>query len=180
MKVYTKKGDKGTTGLIGGARVSKGALQIESYGNVDELNSFVGVLRDQKEAQSHAKEFINVQNTLFVIGSMLAEQEGGSKMELPIVKEEDVTFLENWIDDLDGQLEPMRFFVLPGGNQAMSFAHVARCVCRRAERSCVALSEQQHVDVILLKYLNRLSDLLFVYSRWIAKEFNVEETPWQP
>ena len=180
MKVYTKKGDKGTTGLIGGSRISKGALQIESYGNVDELNAFIGVLRDQKESERHTEEFIRIQNNLFVIGSLLAEQEGGSKMDLPQVSEEDVQFLEDWIDELDAQLEPMKFFVLPGGNLALSYAHVSRCVCRRAERSCVALSEQQDVDVILLKYLNRLSDLLFLYSRWIAKEYNIKETPWQP
>lgn len=180
MKVYTKKGDSGTTALIGGVRVSKHSLRIEAYGTVDELNSFVGLLRDQP-IDSHTIEIlIEIQDRLFTLGSLLAEAPGGSKMELPKIKGEDVELLEGEIDKMDEKLPPMRSFVLPGGHPAISYAHVCRTVCRRAERLVVHLSKEDVIDPILPKYLNRLSDYLFVVSRYIAFQLNIEETPWKP
>ncbi len=180
MKVYTKKGDSGTTALIGGVRVSKHSLRIEAYGTVDELNSFIGLLRDHPINKHTVDVLIEIQDRLFTLGSLLAEAPGGSKMELPQIKAEDVELLEKEIDKMDEVLPPMRSFVLPGGHQAISYAHVCRTVCRRAERLVVHLSKEETIDPILPKYLNRLSDYLFVVSRFIAFELKVEETPWKP
>ena len=180
MKVYTKKGDKGTTQLIGGTRVPKSSLRIEAYGTVDELNSYVGLLRDQEIQAKHKDRLLEIQDRLFTMGSLLAVDESGTKMELPTLLETDVKNLEQWIDDMESGLEPMKSFVLPGGHPSVSHTHIARCVCRRAERITVDLSATAEIDPLLLRYLNRLSDYLFVLSRALTKELNAEEIPWVP
>lgn len=180
MKVYTKKGDKGTTQLIGGTRVPKSSLRIEAYGTVDELNSYVGLLRDQEIEGKHQERLLEIQDRLFTMGSLLAVDENGTKMELPGLFEYDVENLENWIDDMESGLEPMKSFVLPGGHPSVSHTHIARCVCRRAERITVDLSQTAEIDPLLLRYLNRLSDYLFVLSRALTKELNATEIPWVP
>jgi cob(I)alamin adenosyltransferase len=180
MKIYTKKGDEGKTGLIGGTRVSKHALRIESYGTVDELNSFIGVVRDYDIDEKYKKQLIEIQDRLFTIGSSLASDPEKSKMKIPDLLESDVEVLEKWMDEMDTELPEMRFFVLPGGNHAVSFCHVARCVCRRAERLIVELAENDFVVPLVLSYMNRLSDYLFVLSRKIGMDLKAEEQPWHP
>jgi cob(I)alamin adenosyltransferase len=180
MKIYTKKGDDGTTGLIGGTRVSKSELRIETYGTVDELNSYIGWVRDLASRKEISDMLIIIQDKLFTIGSHLAADPEKSRMKLPDILEEDVTTLENWIDQMDTKLPEMKSFVLPGGHSAVSCTHVSRCVCRRAERLVVALSKSENVEIVILHYLNRLSDFLFTLSRLLAKEFNAPETPWIP
>jgi cob(I)alamin adenosyltransferase len=180
MKIYTKTGDQGTTALFGGKRVSKADLRIETYGTIDELNSWIGVLRDQDVNQSRKSILIEIQDRLFTIGSILATEPGNTKVKIPMLQENDVLLLEKQMDEMDAQLPPMKFFVLPGGNISVSFGHVARTVCRRAERLVIALHEMEPVDVIVIKYMNRLSDYLFVLCRMITAELNVEETPWKP
>jgi cob(I)alamin adenosyltransferase len=191
MKVYTKKGDKGTTGLIGGTRLPKHHIRIESYGTVDELNSYIGLLRDlinessksdrmSPIASAMAKVLIEIQDRLFTIGSQLAADPVKSKMTLPELFESDVTYLENQIDEMDNELPPMKFFVLPGGNVVVSQCHIARCICRRAERLVSQLSESEPVEPLISAYMNRLSDYLFVLSRKLAHELNATETPWKP
>jgi cob(I)alamin adenosyltransferase len=180
MKIYTKKGDEGKTGLIGGTRVSKHALRIDSYGTVDELNSFIGVVRDYDINEIYKKQLIEIQDRLFTIGSSLASDPEKSKMKIPDLLETDVEILEKWMDEMDAELPEMRFFVLPGGNHAVSFCHVARCVCRRAERLIVELAEKDFVAPLVLSYMNRLSDYLFVLSRKIALDLKAEEQPWHP
>lgn len=180
MKIYTRKGDTGTTQLIGGTRVPKHHVRIESYGTVDELNSFIGLLRDQAIAENHTKNLIEIQDRLFTIGSSLASDPDTSKMKIPGLNEEDVLFLEKEIDKMDEVLPEMKSFVLPGGHTTVSYCHLARCVCRRAERLSTHLSEIDFVEPLVIKYLNRLSDYLFVLSRMLAKELNAAETPWKP
>lgn len=180
MKIYTKKGDEGQTSLIGGTRVPKHHVRIEAYGTVDELNSWIGYLRDQGISSGHIALMLEIQDRLFTIGSLLASESEAAKMKLPSLRESDVTALEEAMDALDGTLPEMRSFVLPGGHPVVSICHITRTVCRRAERNCVLLSEQGHVDPLVLKYLNRLSDYLFVLARKLAVENNAEETPWKP
>jgi cob(I)alamin adenosyltransferase len=180
MKIYTKKGDKGMTGLIGGSRVSKASLRIECYGTVDELNSWMGVIRDGKLINIHQEQLTEIQDRLFTIGSSLACDDENSGMKIPDLLTEDVEKLEDWMDEMDAQLQPMRSFILPGGDQTSSFCHVARCVCRRAERICVDLSSTEFVAELVLIYLNRLSDYLFVLSRKIASDNGVIDHPWTP
>jgi cob(I)alamin adenosyltransferase len=179
MKIYTKTGDQGTTALFGGKRVSKGDLRIESYGTVDELNSWLGVLRDQEVNTSRNEILITIQNRLFVIGSLLAAEPGNTKVKVPSLKESDINLLESEIDKMETALSPMRFFILPGGHPSVSFCHVARTVCRRAERYVVSLSQQENVDALVIKYLNRLSDYLFVLARTMGSDLGIEETPWK-
>lgn len=179
MKVYTKKGDSGSTQLIGGRRVPKNSIKIEAYGTVDELNSFLGLLRDQTINSMYVQQIVEIQNDLFVIGSLLAKDKD-AKMSLPELKDEAIDLMENWIDEMDAQLEPMRFFVLPGGHQAVSISHLARCVCRRAERCVVDLGEHEEVPAHILKYLNRLSDYLFVLGRKLSADLKIQEVPWKP
>lgn len=179
MKIYTKKGDSGTTQLIGGRRVPKSSLKIEAYGTVDELNSYLGFLRDHDLAKAQTEQIIQIQNDLFVIGALLAK-DPDAKMALPELNEKAITDLENWIDEMDETLEPMRNFVLPGGHPAVSICHISRCVCRRAERITVDLSASETVDEKILGYLNRLSDYLFTLGRKIALDKNVAEIPWIP
>ncbi|MEP2023807.1 MAG: cob(I)yrinic acid a,c-diamide adenosyltransferase [Reichenbachiella sp.] len=180
MKVYTKTGDKGTTGLLGGTRVSKANLRIESYGTIDELNSHIGMVRDQPVNESIAEELIAIQNTLFVIGSHLASDPNKSKVVIPEIEAEKIVLLENAIDRMDGELPEMRNFVLPGGHVSVSAGHIARCVCRRAERLVIGLSENEMVHENITKYLNRLSDYLFVLCRWMTQELKAPEVPWKP
>lgn len=180
MKIYTKKGDKGKTGLIGGTRVSKASLRIESYGTVDELNSWLGVIRDGEINSVYKEQLIEIQDRLFTVGSSLACDPEKSTMKIPDLLDEDVQLLEHWMDEMDQELEPMRSFILPGGNQTASFCHVARCVCRKAERNVVVLCENEFVAELVLTYLNRLSDYLFVLARKIAKDQGVADHPWKP
>jgi cob(I)alamin adenosyltransferase len=180
MKIYTKTGDKGTTALFGGKRLSKADLRIETYGTVDELNSYIGLIRDQDVNLKRKEVLIEVQDRLFTIGSILATEPGNEKVKIPVLAESDVVFLEKEIDAMDGELPPMRFFVLPGGHPSVSQCHIARTVCRRTERLAISLSVQEKVDPVVIKYLNRLSDFLFVLSRKMAHELGVEETPWKP
>ena len=180
MKIYTKKGDTGETSLIGGKRVSKHDLRIESYGTVDELNSYIGVLRDHEIEESYKTFLVEIQQLLFTIGSHLAVSPEGTSMKLPELRESHGEALETQIDQMDAALPPMRFFVLPGGNLAVSFCHVARCVCRRAERLVVHLATLDPVEPLILQYLNRLSDYLFTLSRKIAFDKNAPEQPWIP
>jgi cob(I)alamin adenosyltransferase len=180
-KIYTKTGDLGKTSLIGGTRVPKSHLRIEGYGTIDELNSFIGFLNDQLTDERSKKILREIQDRLFTIGSSLAcDPEKEPKMKLPGLKEEDVHLLETGIDEMNKVLKPMKSFILPGGSMAISSAHIARCVCRRAERNCVNMLEQEmFVDPLVVKYLNRLSDHLFVLARYIAHLTGVQETEWK-
>ncbi|MEW6470327.1 MAG: cob(I)yrinic acid a,c-diamide adenosyltransferase [Bacteroidota bacterium] len=180
MKIYTKTGDKGQTSLIGGTRVPKHHIRIEAYGTVDELNSWIGLLHSQDIADDHKKALLEIQDRLFTIGSSLASDPERSKMKLPDLREEDVLMLEKEIDRMNETLPEMRSFILPGGNSTVSYCHIARCVCRRAERHTIHLSENSFVAELVIKYLNRLSDYLFVLSRKIAADTGAEEKPWQP
>ena len=181
MKIYTKKGDQGNTGLLGGTRVPKHHLRIEAYGNVDELNSYIGLLRDLILIERHQMILLEVQDRLFTLGSLLAlDPDHEGKMTLPEVIEGDVESLELEMDSLDLDLPEMKSFVLPGGHPNISHCHIARCVCRRAERAVSALHEQQPLPEIALKYLNRLSDYLFVLSRHLTQSLGAKETPWKP
>jgi cob(I)alamin adenosyltransferase len=180
MKIYTKTGDEGTTALFGGKRVSKANLRIETYGTVDELNSWLGVLRDQEINQKRRDVLVEIQDRLFTIGSILATEPGNTKVRIPSLQESDITLLEKQMDEMDSQLAPMRFFVLPGGHISISYTHVARTVCRRAERLIIALHDQEPVEPMVIKYMNRLSDYLFVLSRKVTAELNTDETPWKP
>lgn len=180
MKIYTKTGDAGTTSLFGGKRVSKADLRIDTYGTVDELNSWIGVVRDQPVNEKRKNILTEIQDRLFTVGSILATEPGNTKVKIPSLIETDITFLEKEIDTMDSELPPMRSFVLPGGNQSVSFCHVTRTVCRRAERLTIALNSQEPVDALVIKYLNRLSDYLFVLARKMALELKVEDTPWKP
>jgi cob(I)alamin adenosyltransferase len=181
-KIYTKTGDQGKTALIGGTKVPKSHVRIETYGTVDELNSFIGALNDLLTDEPSRTTLREVQDRLFTIGSSLAcDPEKEPKMKLPDLKEDDISFLEHEIDRMSGQLKPMKSFILPGGHPAVSAAHVARCVCRRAERNCVAMIEQEmFVDPLVIKYLNRLSDHLFVMARYTAFLLGVDEIEWKP
>lgn len=180
-KIYTKTGDLGKTSLIGGTKVPKSHIRIESYGTVDELNSFIGLVSDYL-TDEHSKTILKeIQDRLFTIGSSLAcDPEKETKMEIPDLKEEDILLLEQEIDKMNDLLPVMKNFILPGGHVAVSTAHIARCVCRRAERACVLMQEQQmFVDPLVIKYLNRLSDYLFVLARYIGLLFNVPEVVWK-
>ncbi|GHM99199.1 cobalamin adenosyltransferase [Cytophagales bacterium WSM2-2] len=180
MKIYTKTGDAGTTALFGGQRLLKSDLRIEAYGTIDELNSYVGLLRDQPINASRKDVLVEIQDRLFTIGSILATEPGNTKVKIPSLQESDVTFLEKEIDKMDAVLPPMKFFVLPGGHIAVSTGHVVRTVCRRAERLVIALNAHSPVDGLVIKYLNRLSDYVFELCRIMAHELKVEETPWKP
>jgi cob(I)alamin adenosyltransferase len=180
MKIYTKNGDKGTTSLIGGTRVPKHSLRIESYGTVDELNSYVGLIRDQDIDKIYKTQLLEIQDRLFTIGSSLAADPEKSKMKLPDLIESDVQFLEDKMDEMDEQLPELKFFILPGGNTTVSYCHLARCVCRRAERITTNLDEHEFVAPIVMQYLNRLSDYLFVLGRKIAFDLGAEEQAWRP
>ena len=187
MKIYTKTGDSGTTALFGGTRVKKYNLRIESYGTVDELNSYIGLIKDQEINDTVKVSLLKVQNELFTLGAMLAtppEKEtlksGKERLNIPKVNLNSIEFLENEIDKMDEELPQMTHFILPGGHQAVSFCHVARCVCRRAERLAVELNDQETINGDIIKYLNRLSDYLFTLARKLSKDLSVEEIKWIP
>ena len=179
-KIYTKKGDTGKTSLIGGTRVSKNHVRIEAYGTVDELNSWLGLLRDEAADEATKDILIKVQNRLFDTGSLLAADPEHNKMKLPELSENDIVLLEKEIDKMNETLPPIKNFLLPGGHIAVSHCHIARCVCRRAERRVTQLSEESAVEPLIIKYLNRLSDYLFVLSRKLAADYHVKEIPWKP
>lgn len=187
MKIYTKTGDKGTTALFGGTRVSKHHIRIDSYGTVDELNANIGLLRDQQIDPHSAKILTQIQVLLFDIGSNLATdpekvtyKSGKVRLKTPKISEEDIEFLENEIDDMNQNLPQLTHFILPGGHQAVSVCHICRCVCRRAERLATALYDLEPFDEHILKYLNRLSDYLFVMARKLSFDLQVDEIKWIP
>ena len=181
FKIYTKTGDLGKTSLIGGTKVPKSHLRIESYGTVDELNSYIGLVSDHL-THEHTKTILKeIQDRLFTIGSSLAcDPDKEPRMKIPDLKEADIILLENEIDNMNEHLPEMKSFILPGGHAAVSTAHIARCVCRRAERLCVNMQEHElFVDPLVIKYLNRLSDYLFVLARYIGHLLGVAEIPWK-
>jgi cob(I)alamin adenosyltransferase len=182
LKIYTKTGDKGKTSLIGGTKVLKSHRRIEAYGTVDELNSFIGLCLDHLRISNISNILSEIQDRLFTIGSELAcDPEKESKLKIPDLHETDVTLLEKEMDKMNETLPPMKSFILPGGHVAVSLLHVARSVCRRAERCCVAmLKKEMEVDPLIIKYLNRLSDYLFVLARFTAQQTGSVEIPWKP
>jgi cob(I)alamin adenosyltransferase len=179
-KIYTKTGDKGETSLIGGTRVPKYHDRIEAYGTLDELNSFIGLIRDQKIDEHSREVLIEIQDRVFTAESILALDPGYKPLrKLPEIMEEDILLLEKEIDKMNETLPPITNFVLPGGHSTVSYCHIARTVCRRAERLTIKLAQHYEVNELVIKYLNRLSDYLFVLSRKLAKDLNVIETPWK-
>lgn len=182
LKIYTKTGDDGTTSLIGGTKVPKSHLRIEAYGTVDELNSYTGLCKDLLTDNQSKTILQEIQDRLFTIGSSLAcDPIKAPKMRIPDLKESDVTLLEKEIDKMNKVLPEMKSFILPGGHTTVSHLHIARCICRRAERCCVRLElESLEVDPIIIKYLNRLSDYLFMLARFVAQHVKAEEIPWKP
>lgn len=187
MKVYTKTGDKGTTALFGGTRVPKYHLRIDSYGTVDELNSYIGLIRDQDMNQHYKEILIDIQDKLFTVGAILATdpekailKNGKERLNIPKISEEEVALLEMEIDAMESELPPMTHFVLPGGHTTVSYCHIARCVCRRAERLATELNDMEPTDLMVLKYLNRLSDYLFVLARKLTFDLKANEVKWIP
>lgn len=186
MKIYTKTGDKGETSLYGGTRVSKASARVESYGNIDELNSFIGVAKSWIESDEIVNQLKKIQFDLFTVGSESATPVdklmlANGKSRLPIViSETEISELENWMDAMEKHLQPLQYFILPGGGKAATSLHVARTVCRRAERSLIFLAESEEVRPELIKYLNRLSDYLFVLARYVSKLQNETEEFWNP
>jgi cob(I)alamin adenosyltransferase len=187
MKIYTKTGDTGTTALFGGTRVAKHHIRIESYGTVDELNSHIGLIRDQDIDLHTKEELITIQNKLFTVGAILATppekqtlKNGKERLNIPKISEQDITRLETQMDIMNQTLPEMTHFVLPGGHTTVSYCHIARCVCRRAERIVTLLDEQQGIDPRVLKYLNRLSDYLFVVARKLSYDLKADEVKWIP
>ncbi|NPA44435.1 MAG: cob(I)yrinic acid a,c-diamide adenosyltransferase [Chlorobi bacterium] len=179
MKIYTKTGDKGKTSLFSGGRVLKSDLRIKAYGSVDELNSFIGMLFACEIGHTFKDVLVKIQHKLYNLGSLLAVK-GEVAYKLPKVEEKDVQFLENEIDNLNKMLPPLKDFILPGGNKQVAQCHICRTVCRRAERELVELAQSEGVDALLIMYLNRLSDYLFVLARVISKETGANEVVWKP
>ena len=187
MKIYTKTGDKGTTGLVGGTRIPKHDLRIDCYGTVDELNSYLGLIRDQAISDNSKTTLIKIQNQLFIIGSLLAtdpeklkDESKRKRLGITFLEADAIAFLETEIDAMNLALPPMTHFILPGGHQTVSFCHIARCICRRAERNVSKLNVEQPTQPEVLIYLNRLSDFIFVLARKLSKELEAEEIKWIP
>jgi cob(I)alamin adenosyltransferase len=180
FRIYTKTGDKGETSLIGGVRVPKHHLRIESYGTVDELNSYIGLIIDTLKDKDKYKLLYEIQDRLFTIGSVLASDPEKSKMKIPDLHESDITLLENEIDKMDDHLPQLKSFILPGGTIGASHIHIARCICRRAERLSVHLSSESEVPEIVIRYLNRLSDYLFTLARKVVHDAGASEVAWRP
>ncbi|TNJ45790.1 cob(I)yrinic acid a,c-diamide adenosyltransferase [Tamlana fucoidanivorans] len=187
MKIYTKTGDKGTTALFGGTRVPKHHIRIESYGTIDELNSHMGLIRDQDINQNYKDVITHIQDRLFTIGAILATdpekallKNGKERLNIPKISPENIERLEKEMDTMNEALPPMTHFVLPGGHQTVSFCHIARCVCRRAERLATALDEIEPIEPHTLMYLNRLSDYLFVLARKLTFDLQADEIKWMP
>ncbi|WP_194768013.1 cob(I)yrinic acid a,c-diamide adenosyltransferase [Tamlana sp. I1] len=187
MKIYTKTGDKGTTALFGGTRVPKHHIRIESYGTVDELNSYLGLIRDQAIHQEYKDLIIHIQDRLFTLGAILATdpekavlKNGKDRLNISKISTEDIERLEHEMDSMNEALPPMTHFVLPGGHQTVSFCHIARCVCRRAERLATQLNDLEPFEANALTYLNRLSDYLFVLARKLTYDLRADEIKWIP
>lgn len=187
MKIYTKTGDKGTTALFGGTRVPKHHIRIESYGTVDELNSYIGLIRDQNIQEQYKNTLIKIQHELFTVGAILATdpekavlKNGKERLNIDKITNEQIAHLEQEMDIMNEALPPMTHFVLPGGHQTVSFCHIARCVCRRAERLATALNETEPINNNVLMYLNRLSDYLFVLARKLSQTLQANEVKWIP
>ena len=179
MKIYTKKGDQGDTYLLGGSVVKKNHIKLECYGTIDELNAFIGHIYDQLDNDSQKKILLKIQNQLFNIGSCIAFDGKEYNIKLPKIKEDDILMLEKEIDKMDALLPSLNNFILPSGHSIVSQCHIGRTVCRRAERNLVALSEKDEIDTIHLKYLNRLSDYLFILGRFILMEKNISAVQWE-
>jgi cob(I)alamin adenosyltransferase len=180
MKIYTKTGDIGETSLLGGKRVAKSALRIEAYGTIDEVNSYIGLVRDVQTDERQKNVLKEIQDRLFTIGATLASDPDGNFKKVPDLHEADIELLEQAIDSMEKELAPLTHFVLPGGHVHVSYCHLARTICRRAERLAVALGHQTEIAPLIIKYLNRLSDYLFVLGRKTAKDLGVEEVKWFP
>lgn len=180
MKVYTKTGDGGETSLFGGKRVPKDHLRIECYGTTDELLSWIGLIRDQEMDENSQNTLKEIQDRLFTIGAELAADPDKPKLKKPDLLESDVDFLEKEMDKMDEPLSPMTHFVLPGGHTTVSYCHIARTVCRRAERLCIALNREEKIAPLIIQYLNRLSDYLFILSRFLSEKLGANEIPWKP
>lgn len=181
MKIYTKTGDKGMTSLVGGKRVPKNSARLESYGTIDELNSYLGMIRSFPIDSVITGELVEIQSRLFDVGGNLATDSEDPNVTIRLgVKEQDIELLEKAIDRMDAEVPPMKFFVLPGGDQVVSFCHIARTVCRRAERRILDLSTEAEVDELVLKYVNRLSDYLFILSRKLTNDLGMEVMKWVP
>lgn len=180
FKIYTKGGDKGNTSLLGGSRVPKYHDRIEAYGTLDELNSFIGLIRDMEINPHYKNSLIAIQNNIFTAESRLAADNPESLNKLPQISENDITFLENEIDKMNESLPPLSSFILPGGHPIVSYCHIARTICRRAERLTIKLAQNYNIEAIIIKYLNRLSDYFFVLSRKMTIDNKGEEIPWKP
>lgn len=180
-KIYTKTGDGGKTSLLGGKKVAKSDLRIDAYGNVDELNSFIGYLRDHEAVEARiGNQFYWVQEHLFSIGSLLATESDFSGFELPGITQAEIAQLEAWIDKYTEELPPLKNFILPGGHQVVSLCHLCRTVCRRTERSIEKLSQEETLDELILPFINRLSDYFFIMARKLGKDLDAPEIPWVP
>jgi len=186
MKIYTKTGDQGKTSLYGGTRVKKSNLRIDAYGTVDELNSYIGLVKDQVEDEIVIEDLLRIQNKLFALGAMLATpldkeklKDGSDRLKIEKIEATEIAYLESRMDTMNEHLKPMTHFILPGGHTIVSFCHIARCVCRRAERIVVELSDNEEINSYVLIYLNRLSDYLFVLARKLTKDYKVTEVPWK-
>lgn len=186
MKIYTKTGDSGETGLYGGVRISKASTRVDSYGNIDELNAFIGIAKSHIELPIVLSQLKKIQFDLFTIGSEAATPyeklflaNGKSRLSLTI-SEKEIEELEEWMDWYDDQLEPLKFFILPGGGKSATFLHAARTICRRAERSLVLLRETEQIRPEIIKYMNRLSDYLFILARYVSKIHHEPEEYWNP
>ena len=179
MKVYTKKGDTGKTQLLGGSIVSKNHIRLECYGSIDELNAFIGNIYDQQLSKSHKSILLAIQNQLFNLGSIISFDGEKQKITLPNISVSNIKVLEAEIDKMDAYLPKLKSFILPSGHPSASKCHIARTVCRRAERNLVALSQEEEIDNLHMQYLNRLSDYLFVLARAILKDKNAQEIQWQ-
>lgn len=178
MKIYTKKGDKGESSLLGGTKVQKNNIRLEAYGTVDELNAFIGHLHDQQINKNQKSILLAIQNQLFNLGSILSFDGGKSRIKLPEITKENILHLEQEIDKMQQELPPLTDFILPCGNAISSLCHIARAVCRRAERRVVAIAKSDQINANCLEYLNRLSDYLFVLARLILKENKGSEISW--
>jgi cob(I)alamin adenosyltransferase len=179
MKIYTKKGDKGKTQLLGGSMVDKNHIKLECYGAIDELNAFIGNIYDQEISASHKENLLKIQNQLFNLGSIISFDGEKDKIKLPSITTKSVKMMEKAIDKMEEELPMLRAFILPSGHPTASKCHIARAVCRRAERNLVALSQEEQIDNLHIQYLNRLSDYLFVLARAILKDNNAQEIEWQ-
>ncbi len=180
MKIYTKAGDRGTSSLLGGNLVPKDHPRLEAYGTLDELNSWLGLLRDQLTDEGMRKALLRIQDRIMVGSTILASEKKETSVPIPEIREEDIIFLEGEIDRMDQELKPLQSFILPGGHTTVSYCHLARTTCRRAERFCIKFIKHSEQTGILVKYLNRLSDYIFILARKMAKDLKIEEIIWQP